>query len=58
MADKAALPSVDANALAQLIGVTPKEVYDLIKAGVVQRGTGRLYWVEDSVRRYCGCGGT
>jgi hypothetical protein len=33
--------------------VTPKEVYDLTKAGVVERQAGRLYPVEDSVRRYC-----
>ena len=53
MADNAALPSVDVNALAQMLGVTPKEVYDLTKAGVIDRGVGRVYSVEDSVRRYC-----
>jgi hypothetical protein len=53
MADNAPLPSIDANALAQLLGVTPKEVYDLTKAGVIERGLGRLYAVENSVRRYC-----
>ena len=53
MADDAALPSVDANGLARLIGVSPKEVYDLTKAGVIERGAGRLYSVEVSVRRYC-----
>ena len=53
MADNAPLPSIDANALAQMLGVTPKEVYDLTKAGVIKRGLGRLYSVEDSVRRYC-----
>jgi hypothetical protein len=53
MADDAPLPSIDANALAQMLGVTPKEVYDLTKAGVIERGLGRLYSVEQSVRRYC-----
>jgi hypothetical protein len=33
--------------------VTPKEVYDLAKAGIIERGSGRLYPLEDSVRRYC-----
>jgi hypothetical protein len=50
MADNAAL---DANALARMLGVSPKEIYDLTKAGVVERGEGRLYSVEDSVQRYC-----
>jgi hypothetical protein len=50
MADNAALQSVDANALAQMLGVSPKEIYDLTKVGVIE--TGRLYAVEDSVRRY------
>lgn len=49
------LPAVDANALARLLGVTPKEIYDLAKAGVIERGAGRLFEVEDSVRRYCEC---
>ena len=53
MADNAALPSIDAYALAAVLGVSPKEVYDLTKAGVIERGLGRLYSVEDSVRRYC-----
>ena len=47
------LPAVDANALARLLGVSPKEVYDLAKAGVIERGAGRLFALEDSVRRYC-----
>ena len=29
------------------------EIYDRIKAGVIERGRGRLYAIEDSVRRYC-----
>jgi hypothetical protein len=47
------LPAVDANTLARLLGVTPKEIYDLAKAGVIERGAGRLFMIEDSVRRYC-----
>ena len=47
------LPPIDANTLAQMFGVTPKEIYDLTKADVIARGLGRLYSVEDSVRRYC-----
>jgi hypothetical protein len=47
------LPAVSANTLARCLGVTPKEVYDLAKAGIIERGSGRLYRLEDSVRRYC-----
>jgi hypothetical protein len=47
------LPAVSANTLARCLGVTPKEVYDLAKAGIIERGSGRLYPLEDSVRRYC-----
>jgi hypothetical protein len=47
------LPAVSANTLARCLGVTPKEVYDLAKAGIIVRGSGRLYPLEDSVRRYC-----
>jgi phage terminase Nu1 subunit (DNA packaging protein) len=50
---EAALPSVDAATLARLLGVSPKEIYDLAKAGVIARGAGRLFEVEDSVQRYC-----
>ena len=46
-------PAVTANALARWLGVTPKVVYDLAKDGVIERGTGRLFPLEDSVRRYC-----
>ena len=53
MADNTPLPPVDANALAQMLGVAPKEVHDLTKSGVIDRGAGRVYSVEDSVRRYC-----
>jgi hypothetical protein len=47
------LPEVSANTLARYLGVTPKVVYDLAKAGVIERGVGRLFPLEDSVRRYC-----
>jgi hypothetical protein len=47
------LAAVSANTLARYLGVTPKEVYDLAKAGIIERGSGRLYPLEDSVRRYC-----
>ena len=47
------LPAVSANTLARCLGVTPKVVYDLAKAGIIERGAGRLYPLEDSVRRYC-----
>ena len=48
-----AVSPIDANALAQMLGISPKEVYDLNKAGVIERGLGRLYSVEASVQRYC-----
>jgi hypothetical protein len=47
------LPAVSANTLARCLGVTPKVVYDLTKAGIIKRGTRRLYQLEDSIRRYC-----
>jgi hypothetical protein len=47
------LPPVSANTLARCLGVTPKVVYDLAKEGVIERGSGRLFRLEDSVRRYC-----
>jgi hypothetical protein len=47
------LPSVDGNTLARLVGASPKEIYDLAKAGVLKRGAGRLFPLEDAVRRYC-----
>lgn len=47
------LPAVSANTLARCLGVTPKVVYDLAKAGIIERVAGRLYPLEDSVRRYC-----
>jgi hypothetical protein len=45
--------SVSAQTLARWLGVSPKVVYDLTKAGVIEHGPGRLYPLEDSVRRYC-----
>ena len=47
------LPQVSAKALARCLGVTPKIIYDLTKEGVIERGSGRLFELEDSVRRYC-----
>jgi hypothetical protein len=47
------LPAVDANTLARLVGASPKEIYDLAKAGVIERGAGRMFPLENSVRRYC-----
>ena len=46
---EAPLPAVSANTLAR----TPKIIYDLTKEGVIERGSGRLFQLEDSVRRYC-----
>jgi hypothetical protein len=51
--DETPLQAVSANTLARCLGVTPKVVYDLAKAGIFERGAGRLYPLEDSVRRYC-----
>lgn len=47
------LRAVDANALARLLGLGPKEIYDLHRAGVITRGAGRTFALEDTVRRYC-----
>jgi hypothetical protein len=47
------LAMVSANTLVRCLGVTPNVVYDLAKAGVIERGSGRLFQLEDSVRRYC-----
>jgi hypothetical protein len=51
--EEASLPAVSANTLARCLGVSPKIVYDLTKSGIIERGAGRLYPLEDSVRRYC-----
>ncbi len=51
--DEEPLPAVSANTLARCLGVTPKVVYDLAKAGIIERGSSRLFPLEDSVRRYC-----
>jgi hypothetical protein len=50
---EAPLPAVSANTLARCLGVTPKIIYDLMKEGVIERGSSRLFQLEDSVRRYC-----
>jgi hypothetical protein len=47
------LPAVDAATLARCLGVSPKEIYDLAKAGVIERGAGRMFAIEGNVRRYC-----
>jgi hypothetical protein len=47
------LPPVSANILARILGLTPKAVYDLMQAGVIERGAGRTFALEDSMRRYC-----
>ena len=47
------LPQISAATLARILGVSPKTVYDLTKAGVLEREGGRLFALEDSVRRYC-----
>jgi hypothetical protein len=47
------LPAVDSNTLARLLGVPPKLIYDLAKAGVIERGAGRTFGLEDAVRKYC-----
>jgi hypothetical protein len=47
------LPAVSANTLARCLGVPPKVIYDLAKEGIIERGSGRLFELEDSVRRYC-----
>jgi len=51
--DDPPLPVVSANTLARCLGVTPKIIYDLTKEGVIERSSGRLFQLEDSVRRYC-----
>jgi hypothetical protein len=50
---EASLPAVSANTLARCLGVSPKVIYDLTKEGVIERSSGRLFQLEDSVRRYC-----
>jgi hypothetical protein len=47
------LAAVSANTVARFLGVSPKVVYDLTKAGVLEHSAGRMYALEDSVRRYC-----
>jgi len=47
------LPAVSSNTLARCFGVSPKVIYDLAKAGILERSSARLFPLEDSVRRYC-----
>jgi hypothetical protein len=49
----APLPAVSSNTLASCFGVSPKVIYDLAKAGIIERSSARLFPLEDSVRRYC-----
>jgi len=49
----AALMAVPADVLACLLGITPKEIYDLTKAGALERGAGKLFELESNLRRYC-----
>ena len=51
--DEAPLPAVSADVLARILGVSGKVIYDLCKAGVLERGAGRLFGLEDNVRKYC-----
>jgi hypothetical protein len=47
------LPAVDAATLARILGVPPKEIYDLAKAGVIERQPGKMFALKDAVRKYC-----
>ena len=47
------LPAVSSDTLARCLGVSPKIIYDLAKAGIIERSSSRLFPLEDSVRRYC-----
>ena len=47
------LPAVSANTLARCLVVTPMDVYDLAKAGIIECGSSPLYPLKDSIRRYC-----
>ena len=47
------LPAVSSDVLARILGVPPKTIYDLTKAGIIERGAGRTFEVEDIVRKYC-----
>jgi hypothetical protein len=50
---EAPLPRSQPTLWARCLGVTPKIIYDLTKEGVIERGSGRLFELEGSVRRYC-----
>jgi hypothetical protein len=47
---EAPLPAVSSNTLASCFGVSPKVIYDLAKAGIIERSSARLFPL---VRRYC-----
>jgi hypothetical protein len=47
------LPDVDSATLARLLGVPPKTIYDLHRAGVIERQPGKMFALEDAVRKYC-----
>ena len=40
------LPAVSSDVLARILGLPPKTIYDLTKAGIIERGAGRLFEVE------------
>jgi hypothetical protein len=43
---------VTAEELARWLAISPKDVYDLTRAGVLVRGVGRRFELEANVRRY------
>jgi hypothetical protein len=45
--------TVPGDVLARWLGLPPKEIYGLTKAGVLERGAGKLFDLENNVRRYC-----
>ena len=46
-------PNVTGPELARWLGVSGKVIYDLAKAGIIERAAGGLYALEPSVRGYC-----
>jgi hypothetical protein len=43
---------VTAEELARWLAISPKDVYDLTKTGILVRGVGRRFELEANVRRY------
>jgi hypothetical protein len=43
---------VTAEELARWLALSPKDIYDLTRAGVLVRGAGRRFDLEENVRRY------